>query len=372
MVPYLTRIDLMYSLPRTGKNIESQLFHLDHEGITQIKHFIHLYDVGQREGPFTFIPADATSRIVRDVRELRRKQKSGQDIELRRYSDEEIAAVGGTGDIVTVTGPVGAGVAVDTSRCLHLGSRVDPGSFRLCLYTQYCTTHEITNVYDVDRFKNDPVKYLAVKDSVVPGRARATDYYDQMMGLSAARRLGYEISTSGDLLALDVAIHVLALLHQHVVLLEQTERARRLARRDVRREIVAQEERIHAGWLYGHESIALARAEARERRQRRAVVRRVIAVAVELRVVGNRHGSLGAEHRVVFEDDDARRAGRHRLPDPVVASIQIEAEQIHFARTAVARDQLVDVVARHPRSHGLHASESGGRPGSCASGDRRP
>jgi hypothetical protein len=182
MVPYLTRIDLMYSLPRTGKNIESQLFHLDHEGITQIKHFIHLYDVGPREGPFTFIPADATSRIVRDVRELRRRQKTGQDIELRRYSDEEIAAVGGTADIVTVTGPVGSGVAVDTSRCLHLGSRVDPGSFRLCLYTQYCTTHEITNVYDVDRFKNNPIKYLAVKDSVVPGRARAIDYYDQMMG----------------------------------------------------------------------------------------------------------------------------------------------------------------------------------------------
>jgi hypothetical protein len=182
MVPYLTRIDLMYSLPRTGKNIESQLFHLDHEGITQIKHFIHLFDVGHHEGPFTFIPADATSRIVRDVRELRRTRKSGQDIELRRYSDEEIAAVGGTADIVTVTGPVGSGVAVDTSRCLHLGSRVDPGSFRLCLYTQYCTTHEITNVYDVDRFKDDPIRYLAVKDSVAPGRARAIDYYNQMMG----------------------------------------------------------------------------------------------------------------------------------------------------------------------------------------------
>jgi hypothetical protein len=182
MVPYLTRLDLMYSLPRSGggKNIESQLFHLDHEGLSQIKHFIHLFDVGEHEGPFTFIPADATARIVRDVRALRKRQKSGQDIELRRYSDEEIAAVGGTEAIVTVTGPVGSGVAVDTSRCLHLGSRVEPGSFRLCLYTQYCTTHEITNVYDVDRFKDDPVKFLAVKDSVIPGRPRATAYYDEI------------------------------------------------------------------------------------------------------------------------------------------------------------------------------------------------
>ena len=182
MVPHLSRIDLMYSLPRTGGggNIESQLFHLDHEGLTQIKHFIHVFDVGEHEGPFTFIPADATARIVRDVRALRRRQKSGQDIELRRYSDDEIAAVGGTRDIVTVTGPVGAGVAVDTSRCLHLGSRVDPGSFRLCLYIQYCTTHEITNIYDVDRFRDDPVKYLAVKDSVMPGRTRATEYYEEI------------------------------------------------------------------------------------------------------------------------------------------------------------------------------------------------
>lgn len=183
IVPHLTRVDLMYSLPRgSGENIESQLFHLDHEGVTQVKYFIHLFDVGEREGPFTFIPADATARIVREVRKLRRRRNSGHDVELRRYSDEEIAAVGGTDDIVTVTGPVGAGVAVDTSRCLHLGSRVDPGSFRLCFYLQYCTTHEITNVYDVDRFKHDPVRYLAVRDSIVPGRARAADYYNEMMG----------------------------------------------------------------------------------------------------------------------------------------------------------------------------------------------
>jgi hypothetical protein len=45
---------------------------------------------------------------------------------------------------------------------------------------QYCTTHEITNIYDVDRFKDDPIKYLAVKDSVLPGRARATEYYEEI------------------------------------------------------------------------------------------------------------------------------------------------------------------------------------------------
>ena len=137
MVPYLSRVDLMYSLPRDGDdNIASQLFHLDYEGVTQVKTFVHVFDVDEAHGPFTFIPADATARIVRDIRQLRRQRRTGQDVESRRYSDEEIAAVGGRDDIVTVIGPAGTGVAIDTSRCLHLGSRVRPGAFRLCLYLQ--------------------------------------------------------------------------------------------------------------------------------------------------------------------------------------------------------------------------------------------
>src|SRR6185436_10957368 len=99
----------------------------------------------------------------------------------------------------------------------------------------------------------------------------------------------------------------------------------------MRRKVVAKEERIHAAWLHGYEPITLACAEASERCQRRAVVRRLIVMTVELGVVRNRDRSSGTVHRVVLEDGDARRTGGHRFPDPVVASVQIEAEQIHFA-----------------------------------------
>jgi hypothetical protein len=37
-------------------------------------------------------------------------------------------------------------------------------------------------VYDVARFTHDPVRYLAVKHSTEPGRARAADYTHQIMG----------------------------------------------------------------------------------------------------------------------------------------------------------------------------------------------
>lgn len=181
MVPFLTRVDLMYSLPRdTDENIASQLFHLDHEGLTQLKVFINVYDVGEAEGPFTFIPADTTERMLREVRQLRRRQ-GHVDVESRRYLDEEIAAAGGRDATVSLTGPAGSGVALDTSRCLHLGSRVRPGTFRLCLYLQYCTTREVTNVFDVKRFRNDPVRHLAVQHSTEPGRSLALNYTQEMM-----------------------------------------------------------------------------------------------------------------------------------------------------------------------------------------------
>jgi hypothetical protein len=177
MVPYLTRVDLVYSVSRgTDEKIESQLFHLDHEGLRQVKYFIYVYDVEEPEGPFTFLPADTSFRVVNDVRTWRKRHAGGRDVESRRYLDDEITAVKAAQDIVAVKGPAGSGVAVDTSRCLHLGSRCSPGAFRLVLYLQYCTTRELTNIYDVDRFRNDPVKYLAVSHSVEPGRARADQY----------------------------------------------------------------------------------------------------------------------------------------------------------------------------------------------------
>jgi hypothetical protein len=177
MVPYLNRVDLLYSVARpTEDRIASQLFHVDPEGVTQVKFFINVFDTHEGEGPFTFIPADETSRILRAIRTLRRQH--GQP-HIGRYTDEEIAAVGGSEAIISAQGPSGSGVAVDTSRCLHLGSRVTPGSFRLCLYLQYCASVEHGNVFDVDRFSHDPIRHAAVKHSA---RWYGTDVFAPHMG----------------------------------------------------------------------------------------------------------------------------------------------------------------------------------------------
>jgi hypothetical protein len=164
MVPRLNRIDLLYSVPRGAEDgpVASQLFHVDPEGPNQVKFFINLFEVGESEGPFTFIPADDTSRILQSIRSLRRRTGKADTV---RYTDEEIATVGGHGAIMAASGPPGTGVAIDTSRCLHFGSRVRTGSFRLCLYLQYCTSPETGNVFETKKFRRDPIRFLAVAHS---------------------------------------------------------------------------------------------------------------------------------------------------------------------------------------------------------------
>ena len=162
-IPHLNRIDLLYSVNHGGDEaISSQIYHLDPEGTRQAKLFMNLRDVGPDEGPFTFIPASETTRIVNAI-----KKRRLEDTQMAagRYSDDELEAVGGLKKAISVDGPKGSAALVDTSRCLHFGSRVKPGTYRLCLYIQYCTSREHGNMFDASRHANDPVRYLALVNS---------------------------------------------------------------------------------------------------------------------------------------------------------------------------------------------------------------
>jgi len=162
-IPHLNRIDLLYSVAHGGDDIvSSQMFHLDPEGLRQAKLFLNLRDVGPDEGPFTFIPASETTRIVKSIRAQR--QAEGE-LGMARYLDSEIAQVGGLDKAIGTMGPPGSAALVDTSRCLHFGSRVKPGTYRLCLYVQYCTSPEQGNRFDANRHRADPVRYQALVSS---------------------------------------------------------------------------------------------------------------------------------------------------------------------------------------------------------------
>ncbi len=160
-VPHLNRIDLLYSVAHGHDDtVSSQIYHLDPEGMRQAKLFLNLREVGPDEGPFTFIPASETSRITRAIR-----QRRDADMAMAHYLESELAEVGGLDKAMAVMGPAGSAGLVDTSRCLHFGSRVKPGTYRLCLYIQYCASREHGNIFDATRYVADRVRYLATVNS---------------------------------------------------------------------------------------------------------------------------------------------------------------------------------------------------------------
>jgi len=165
-IPHLNRVDLLYSVSHGGEEaISSQIYHLDPEGRRQAKLFLNLRDIGPDEGPFTFIPAEASEQIIKAITQTRSADSEDATLVMGRYLDDELARVGGLDKSISVMGKAGSAVLVDTSRCLHCGSRVKPGTYRLCLYIQYCSSREHGNLFDYHRHSADPVRYLATVNS---------------------------------------------------------------------------------------------------------------------------------------------------------------------------------------------------------------
>ncbi len=109
-VPRLHSLGVFYS--SVNDTIDgSQIYHVDGDALTQVKCFVNVWDVGPGSGAFTFLPKSRTSRSLRH---------GGL---LKSMSDDDVAKAAPPEQRVAVTGPPGSGVFVDTSRCLHQGSR---------------------------------------------------------------------------------------------------------------------------------------------------------------------------------------------------------------------------------------------------------
>ncbi len=104
----------------------SQLWHRDHDDTRVIKLFVYLTDVlSLDDGPFTFIPGPASDRFGFSLRSHR--------------SDKALAGRVEAAEVTAMVAPRLSAFMVETSRCLHMGSRLSPGHERL-LYTATYTS----------------------------------------------------------------------------------------------------------------------------------------------------------------------------------------------------------------------------------------
>lgn len=128
--PILTELHLLWSPPNETL-LKSQLYHFDTEDDRQLKVFLNVFDVTPECGPFTLLSAETSREVSRAT-----KYVGGRRARLGDEAIEQTAA----GKEVRVMGPAGGGVIVDTSRCLHYGSRGNR-SQRLVLMLQFMSVN---------------------------------------------------------------------------------------------------------------------------------------------------------------------------------------------------------------------------------------
>lgn len=104
----------------------SQMYHVDGDALSQVKCFVNAWEVGPGGGALTFLSKQQTPSSLRS-RGL-----------VKTVSDENVYQKVPAARQIAATGPAGSGVFVDTSRCLHQGSRARERA-RLVFQFQYVT-----------------------------------------------------------------------------------------------------------------------------------------------------------------------------------------------------------------------------------------
>ena len=161
-LPILSQIRVWYSPNDSQKSEGSQLYHLDYADINQVKVFLPIDEIDENTGPLTFVSASNSKNICDNINyKLTNDEIRVPDEVVKKYISEndEIKATGSPGDIVFV----------DTSACLHYGSRgatkprkilmiqyISPFSFSFPLFYKNKTTFSYLSKDNL----NDKEKYL--------------------------------------------------------------------------------------------------------------------------------------------------------------------------------------------------------------------
>jgi hypothetical protein len=131
VVPILQFANVMFSSHAAADPAKSQLYHCDSDEAEQVKVFILCEEVTDDNGPLTFVSA-RQSQVIRDRVQYKYKTRLTDDV-VREAAEGPLEEMMLTGAPETVA-------FLDTSRCLHYGSRFrDPSARRLLVMLQYIT-----------------------------------------------------------------------------------------------------------------------------------------------------------------------------------------------------------------------------------------
>lgn len=118
--PTISNVNMWWSKAGQKQAEDAQLFHRDVDDIKFCKLFIYLTDVGENDGPHTYVKGSSSTNILTKI---------------RRYQDEEIHEAFGEKNVINFTRPIGSCFIVDTYG-FHKGT-LPKENDRLLLQVQY-------------------------------------------------------------------------------------------------------------------------------------------------------------------------------------------------------------------------------------------
>jgi hypothetical protein len=147
----LSSICLFWSL-KTDTVISSQKYHVDGEDVRQLKLWVNVWDVTEEHGPLTFYSASDTDEILKNC-DRQQKLNLGNI----NFNDDFVQAHAKGRTPVQALGEAGSGLFIDTSRCLHFGSRRNSKE-RLMLMIQYAP-YNLARESTIDLGSTDWIPY---------------------------------------------------------------------------------------------------------------------------------------------------------------------------------------------------------------------
>ena len=128
-VPILTYSSVWYSKNDEIINDSSQEYHLDHEDYKQVKGFLYLEDIDEKNGAMNLFSKKNSNEVIRQIDYRTSPDKKRlKDEFFSKYENEKIVCEGKKGTLYLV----------DTSNCFHCGARKSTKS-RLLMTFQFIT-----------------------------------------------------------------------------------------------------------------------------------------------------------------------------------------------------------------------------------------
>jgi len=158
LLPIINNIQLIRSEVVSDKKFYSSMnWHIDNHHNKLIKIMYLPHDLNYKDGPTCFLNKNSTQNLLK---------KDFYFTSPRYFEDDEIKKINNnyTDEILSFTGKKGDILIIDTSKCLHMGSRCNSERYQLFITYTPIETHDLNTLSSLKKYQslNEKIKNLNI------------------------------------------------------------------------------------------------------------------------------------------------------------------------------------------------------------------